>query len=73
MSKYAPKRDDGLMAYVVTTKSWGHSYDRIEWAASLKEAKAAHGWTRELHTTRSVRRAAPTDLPADRAPERGQA
>lgn len=60
--KYAPKREDGLMAYVVTTSSWGKSYDRVEWASSLSEAKSHFGWTRQLHTSISVRRATPADL-----------
>lgn len=66
MSKYAPKREDGLMAYVVTKKSWGRSRDRIEWAASLKDAKDKYGWTREAYTSVSVRRATPADLGAER-------
>lgn len=60
--KYAAKRDDGLMAYLVTTSSWGRADHRIEWASSLKEAKAKHGWTRMLYTSVSVRRATPADL-----------
>ena len=60
--KYAPKREDGLMAYVVTTSSWGKSFDRIKWAESLKVAKAKYGWTRQLHTSKSVRRATPADI-----------
>ena len=62
MSKYAPKREDGLYAYVVTTKSFTYKTSRIEWAKSLADAKAEHGWTRQLHTFVSVRRATPGDL-----------
>lgn len=70
-SKYAPKRDDGLLAYVVTTHQWGQQTDRIEWATSLKEAKAEHGWTRMLYTTMTVRRATRLDLAAPVRPEVG--
>jgi hypothetical protein len=65
MTKYAPKNDDGLYAYVVTESfSWGRSHDRIEWAESLKQAKSRYGWTRQRHTCRSVRRATPEELAA---------
>ena len=61
-TKFNPKRDDGLMAYVVSSSSWGRTTDRIEWAESLKDAKAQHGWTRQLHTSISVRRASVDDV-----------
>lgn len=68
MSRYAPPREsDGLKAYVVTRHSFGRSTDRIEWAESLKDAKARHGWTRELHVSYTVRRATPADLTRDGA------
>jgi hypothetical protein len=60
--KFAPKREDGLMAYVITKRSWGRSWSRIEWASSLRDAKAEHGFTRELHTSIAVRRATAADL-----------
>lgn len=62
MSKYAPKRADGLYAYVITKSSWGKSWDRIEWAESLAVARQQFGWTRERYTTITVRRATPSDL-----------
>jgi len=61
-AKYEPKRQDGLSAYVVSESSWGRTTDRIEWALSLKEAKSHYGWTRQLYTTNSVRRATPDDM-----------
>lgn len=62
MSKYAPAREDGMKPYVISTHSWGRTSDRIEWADSLREAKAHYGWTRQLHTSISVRRATPADM-----------
>ena len=62
MPKFQPKREDGLMAYVVASHSWGRTSERIEWAASLKDAKAQHGWTRQLHTSITVRRATVEDV-----------
>ena len=59
---FNPKREDGLMAYVVATHSWGRTYERIEWADSLKSAKAQFGWTRQLHTSVTVRRATTEDV-----------
>lgn len=64
MKKYAPRREDGLFAYVITKSSWGHSSNRIEWAESLTAAKRQFGWTRQMHTSVSVRRATPGDLEA---------
>lgn len=61
-AKFHPRREDGRMAYVVSTHSWGRTTERIEWATSLKEAKALHGWTRQLHTSLSVRRATTADM-----------
>ena len=62
MPKFQPKREDGLMAYVVATHSWGRTSERIEWSESLKDAKAQHGWTRQQHTSRTVRRATVEDV-----------
>jgi hypothetical protein len=56
-TKFHPKREDGLCAYVVTKRSWGKAWDRVEWAESLADAKSKFGWTREMHTSISVRRA----------------
>lgn len=64
MSKWADDDKDGLHAYVVTTWNFGQSYDRIEYAESLKDAKAKFGWTRQLHTHKSVRRATREDVSA---------
>lgn len=61
-TKWAPDNDEGLHPYVITKHSWGHTRNRIEYATSLKEAKAQHGWTRESHTTVTVRRATPADM-----------
>ena len=61
--KFAPKRADGLSPYVVTTRQWGRSYDRIEWASNLAAAKAHYGWTREHLTSVYVRRAKVEDMP----------
>lgn len=61
-SRFAPKRSDGLMAYVVSTSSWGRTTEQIEWAGSLKDAKDKWGWTRQPHTTKRVRRATVIDL-----------
>lgn len=62
MSKFAPKGEDGLAAYVVSEYSWGRTTERIEWAKTLKDAKAEFGWTRMLYTTISVRRASIEDV-----------
>ena len=62
MSKYAPRRDDGLFAYVITKKSWGKEWKRIEWAESLTAAKRRFGWTRQAHTTVIVHRATADDF-----------
>lgn len=59
--RFAPK-ENGLAAYVVTSHSWGQQHDRIEWAANLAEAKRHHGWTRQLHTSVTVRRATSDDI-----------
>jgi hypothetical protein len=61
-SKWAPDNADGLHAYIITKRSWGRSWHRIEYAHSLKDAKASFGWTRERYTTVSVRRATPADM-----------
>jgi hypothetical protein len=66
---YAPKRDDGLYAYAITSATWGRQYTRIEWAPTLKDAKRDFGWTRQLHTTITVRRARISDMPPRRIDE----
>lgn len=60
-SRWAPDRD-GLHAYVITKYSWGKSWDRIEYAVSLLDAKNRFGHTREMYTTVKVRRAKPEDV-----------
>lgn len=62
MSKWAADNEAGQHAYVITNYSWGKSWDRIEYAASLADAKRDHGYTRELYTTVKVRRAKAEDL-----------
>jgi len=62
--RWAPDNADGLHAYVITKKSWGRSWDRIEYASSLVAAKASYGWTRERYTAVSVRRALAADVAA---------
>lgn len=68
MSRWAPDNDEGLHAYVVTSRSiWDAAkgnpgYSRIVYTASLAIAKSQYGHTRELHTTVSVRRAVPADV-----------
>jgi len=64
--KYAPPREDGLYAYVVSNGSaWpGSNWKQIRWAANLADAKLHYGHTRELHNYRSVRRATPADMEA---------
>lgn len=64
MTKYAPKREDGLRAYVVSASSWGRTTTRIEWASNLADAKRKHGWTRADFTSITVRAATPADLEA---------
>jgi hypothetical protein len=64
--KYAPAREDGLCAYLVTTSSWGKAYTRIVWHSSLKAAKAADGWTRQMHTSVHVQRATTEHVEAHR-------
>lgn len=56
MSKFAPKVD-GLNPYLVTTRNFGNRWHRIEYATDLAAAKESYGWTRQMHTTKSVRRA----------------
>lgn len=54
---------DGRNAYVVTERRMAGS-SVSSWlvtAASLAEAKRYHGWTRQMYTTRSVRRARQAD------------
>lgn len=74
--KYAPAREDRLMAYVVSERSplvaQGRPYEWINWARSLADAKGRYGWTRQMHTRRSVRRATVEDLAtlSDRGTER---
>jgi hypothetical protein len=72
-SKFAPKRDDGQAAYVVTTSSWGRSTDRIEWAEDLRDAKERFGYTRMQHTYIRVRRATPVDMPIAETNQEAQA
>lgn len=62
MTRYAPAREDGLKPYAVTKQSWGKAYPRIEWATNLMDAKARYGWTREMNTIVTVRRATPDDM-----------
>jgi hypothetical protein len=67
VSRWAQDNDEGLHAYlVITTDMWqaarGTDYRRIEYAASLAEAKSQFGWTREHLTTVRVRRATPDDV-----------
>lgn len=62
MGKHAPARDDGLKPYVKTTTSWGRDTHSIVWAGDLAAAKRAFGWTRQLHTTITVRRATVDDM-----------
>lgn len=64
MTQYAPRREDGLFAYVITKSSWGATWDRIEWAESLTAAKRSFGWTRQAHTSVRVRRATTGDMEA---------
>jgi hypothetical protein len=61
--KFAPAREkDGLFPYVVTQSEFGHKTNLIFYAASLKEAKAKFGWTRQRHVSIRVRRALPEDM-----------
>lgn len=62
MSAWAPDDAAGRHAYVITTREWDGSRDRIEYADSLKDAKAKFGYTRMLHVSISVRRARPEDV-----------
>lgn len=62
MTSFAPNNDEGLRPYVVETYMWGKMYKRIEYAPNLTAAKAAHGWTRQLHTSKHVRRARVADM-----------
>jgi hypothetical protein len=64
VSKFAPRREDGLFAYVRSSSSWGCTSDYIVWAESLAAAKRAWGWTRQLHTSVSVRRATTDEVAA---------
>lgn len=59
---YAGQRDDGLYAYVVTTRWASRETSELVWETDLLAAKAAHGFTRELHTTKRVRRAKVADV-----------
>lgn len=59
--KYAPKREDGLSAYVRIRNSWGKSTETVVWATNLAEAKKAFGWTRENFTSIHLRRATPAE------------
>lgn len=59
---WAPDDDEGLHAYVVTRHSWGRQWSRIEYASSLAAAEGRYGWTRELYTTVTVRRAKVEDV-----------
>lgn len=67
MSRYHPKRDDCKMAYVIAEHSWGKTTEHIRWAFNLKDAKAKYGWTRQLHASRTVRRATTEEV--ERLPE----
>lgn len=49
-------------AYIVTESGWGERHHWIVGAANLKEAQQQHGWTRQLHHSRRVRRARTSDL-----------
>lgn len=62
MPRYAGRRDDGTYPFVVTTRWFDQETTRLVWAFSITDAKAEHGFTRELHTTRKVRRATVADV-----------
>lgn len=61
MSKWADDNEDGLHAYVRSETSWGRTTHRLVYAASLADAKARFGWTRQAHTAVNVRRATRED------------
>ena len=48
---------NGLTPYIVATSSWGRTNYSVVYGESLKDAKAHHGWTRDRHTSITVRRA----------------
>lgn len=61
MSVWLPDNGDGEHAYVVTSSSPWRTYSWVVYAETMADAKAQHGWTRELHCSRRVRRARLTD------------
>lgn len=60
--RFAGRRDDGKYAFVVTTRWFDQETRQLVWEIGISEAKAAHAFTRELHTTRKVRRATVHDV-----------
>jgi len=52
----------GTSIYVRTVSCWGRHHETLVSAATLTEAKRVHGYTRELYTTISVRRARRSDV-----------
>lgn len=61
---FAPANDSGLKPYVIETRWFAHDSRRLEYAASLNDAKARWGWTRQQHTFIKVRRARVSDVEA---------
>lgn len=60
---YAWDPETDLSVYVVTRKEWGREHAYPVEAKTLRDAKAAHGWTRERHVSLHVRRARESEMP----------
>jgi len=62
MPRFAGQRADGKYPYVVTTRWLDQETRELVWALDIQDAKGLYGFTRELHTTKKVRRATVHDI-----------